>query len=623
MNPSRFRMLTAALDMAQCERDTMKLYELEKSVCHRDFNDSSRFCVKMLEHAGFSQVRRMAMKADGVSSALDCVMPQAWDRTGRAKLTLTDPDLPDAFRTLADTESQPLALVTWSGGTPPAGIAAELIDGSGFTAERDFRRAAGKFVLLDCNPGAYSDFARAGALGLACYVEADAELCPDDIRWMNGQGRFGWYHLKDDPRIPLFALRPAIGRWLKRLLAERRLHVHATAPVNIYDGAIYTVTGLIPGRSRREVALFAHLYEPFPADDANGAAGAAAIGRALTDLIRRNRLPPLEKGLRVVLSMERYGFAHYLAAPARRQRIQCALNLDSTGHLSYRRLGIPLVSRQSSYALPFFGELLLDELIQEFDPELRYVAAPGNLSDDTFGCDPLLGVPTNWLKSESPGCHHHTGALFHDVDWELTRRMLAINAAYAAILTGGPAEAAAYAMRIRHRAAAEYRREADRIAATVQHHESSPSKAYFQLRQFADYQRRRLLSLNRFVRKQLTGAATLRRIFVLPQNLPSAAVSAATSAAEITAARLVVARRNVPAPFSLGRIPAAERRKFPGPLPGLFEFSLFDGKRTLFDVARIAEYVLGRPCTPETLDSAMNYLRYLERYGYLTLSELR
>lgn len=627
MNQAIFQKLKNALDMAQCERDAMALYELEKSVCHRDFDASSRFCMKMLESAGFSQVRRLVMKADGVSSSLDCVMPEAWDRTGHGRLKLTDPGIPDELRILADTDARPLSLVTWSGGTPPNGIRTEIIDGSAFAVAEDFRKARGKFVLLDRSPARYSDFARAGAAGLACYPGENAEQYPDDIRWMNGQGRFGWYHVKEDPRIPLFSLTPRTGTMLKQLLARRKLHVHATAPVRIYDGRIYTVTGLIPGRDRREIALFAHGYEPFPADDANGAAGAAAIGRALLALIREKRLPPLEKSLRVVISMERYGFAHYLAAPARRKRIQCALNLDSTGHLSYRRLGVPLVSRRSSYALPFFGELLLDGLIRAFDPGLRYQPVPGNLSDDTFGCDPFLHVPTNWLKTESPGCHHLTGAIFHDVDWDLTARMLALEAAYVAILTSGDREyLLRYAAGMRRRAEVEYEQEADRLAAAVRTRALPPETARFQLHVFADYQVRRLLSLNRFAGIRIWPAAELRRQFPtrfrhheLPPDAPDAT---AFDASDALADRLVIERKHVPAPYSLARIPYAERRGFPGYTPGLFEFSLFDGKRTLLDVVRIADYQFRRSHTPEQLQNAIACLRYLETYDYVVIHEV-
>ena len=59
--------------------------------------------------------------------------------------------------------------------------------------------------------------------------------------------------------------------------------------------------------------------------------------------------------------------------------------------------------------MPFFGDLLLEELLREVMPDLRWSPGTGTLSDDTIGGDPMLGVPTNWMYIEVGG-HHHTNA---------------------------------------------------------------------------------------------------------------------------------------------------------------------------------------------------------------------
>ena len=45
----------------------------------------------MLEDVGFSDVRRIAHKADGETASFDFIMPQAWDLESRSTLKIVEP----------------------------------------------------------------------------------------------------------------------------------------------------------------------------------------------------------------------------------------------------------------------------------------------------------------------------------------------------------------------------------------------------------------------------------------------------------------------------------------------------------------------------------------------------
>ena len=63
--------------------------------------------MKMMEEAGFQGVTRIALPADGRTAYLDCIMPQAWDTTGRSILRLLGDGIPEERRVLADSDEDP------------------------------------------------------------------------------------------------------------------------------------------------------------------------------------------------------------------------------------------------------------------------------------------------------------------------------------------------------------------------------------------------------------------------------------------------------------------------------------------------------------------------------------
>ena len=120
---NRFGTMWSAADF---EANTRKLYELEKRVCHDDFERSTAWVVDTMRKAGFEQVERIAHAADGVTTACDATMPEAWNLDGRAVLKVVSP-WPEAERIIADSDEIAYAAATWCGPTPDEGSTGELV----------------------------------------------------------------------------------------------------------------------------------------------------------------------------------------------------------------------------------------------------------------------------------------------------------------------------------------------------------------------------------------------------------------------------------------------------------------------------------------------------------------
>ena len=619
-----FDELFRSFDVKSFRRRSEKLNRLEGNESYANYERSTGWCRRQLEKAGLKDVRRYSLQVDGKTSYFDCIMPQAWDTIGRSTLTIVDDRLPEADRVLADTDEQPLAISIWSAPTPEGGVTAEVVDASALDPEKP--EVAGKIVFCDSEFGrGCSKYAEAGALGVVSCYAPSGEECDDGVRWMNGTGNIGWYHAAGDKRIFYFLITPRRGRMLKKLIAEaeKPLLLHAVSATKIYDGKVFTVTGRIPGKSSREVALVAHLYEPFVPDDAAGAGAIIELCRAMVSGIKSGRLPKPEKSIRVILSMELYGMAEYFARPEA-AKILWAESFDSICHIGYRKHGYPQEFRLSPVSNPAAGDLLLRELLHSKLPEIVFKEYYGNLSDDTFTGDPMIGVPMNWVFSGAPrNIHHNSSPIFMEADWELGRDMACLMGAGALTL------AAADDKKIRKLAAmlstsatAEFAATTARTIAAVKAGELAASVAREGLKCSAAYQRGRLLSLNRFsdgaVKKSYVESLFDKPLKTALRAITPEAKRVLTPAEQVAAGMKI--RRLVPGVImSQARIPRFERRHLHPYADFDLVLSLSDNRRTLLEAVRIVDFISGHTTTEAELAGLVADMEFLEKYGYLEI----
>ncbi len=581
--------------LTRLQEITYTLNRFEKNASYSEFEASTRYCMNELEKAGFSDIERLVHEADGKTSAFDNIMPQAWDLTGRSFLQIIGGDM------LADTAEDPIAATIWSAPTPEGGVTCEIIDYSSIDSDNPDVRGKWVFLASEGEFGeVYRQLAEAGAAGIAATSYRAIGTAPDKSFWYNGQGYTGWYHAAGEMLLPFFSLSPIRGIKLAEELRKGKVIVHAEMNTRIYDGKIYTVTARIPGESQEEIALFAHMYEPFPVDDAIGVATACELGRIL-----KKRGVPLRKSLRVVFSMELYGYSAFLADPERRKNILTALNLDSFARFQRQP---KLLLRLTPQSNPFFTDWFLVDFLRKELPDIPLVEQWGSLSDDTFAGDPAIGIPTNWLFSVSSAEYHHSSAIFFQPDWELAAKVLPVLAGALETLLSATA-LPDYSARV----CQEFQIHAEE---TLRDDSLPPFTRKIYLRAFFNLAFGRLRSVIRFgFAPQST--EKLENIF----ELYSAKIETETqnfTPAECCAASMIVTRLTAYAPMSLAQVPLSERRScWLDSFKPLF--ALCDGHRNLLECIRMLDAESGKKTSPEDILFIIDTLRYLEKYEYVKL----
>ena len=587
------RTIQSVFDTGMVKDYTEKLHLYEKNCSHSGFAEAAEYCCRALHDAGFEQIEVLEHDADGKTTVFDCTMPPAWDLTGRSLLRIAGENT-----VLADTDQIPFAAAPWSPPTPPEGITGELIALSpGETAD-----VRGKWVLLTIqdgkNPqGEYLEYLRvSGAVGVVAVDFLSGNDYPDSIRWFNGTGRFGWYPLAEDRRLPLFSVSANTGRMLLKRSETEKISLHGVMNSRIYSGKIYTVTAVIPGKSAQEYALFSHIYEPFAADNAIGFGAICAIGKAVKDVYGTP-----ERTLRAVFSMELYGFAAFVSDSVRASRIAGALNMDAINHKKQRLLAF----MDSPLCAPWFGDWVIPEILQKELPDTTFIRQPGNLADDTFTGDMLCGnIPVNWCKNPT-GSAHHCGCEDFEPDWQWAEDELPAFAEAIAKMVQFSSEDA---VKLPARAIEEFKEYSQQICQSDQ---TAAGKRLL-LDGCFKYLTGKLNSAEKYCNITLNQTELDQLLREKIAEIPGESINSDTGD---PLEQIIPVRLNA-TPFSLAAIPHPERKSFR--VPRLL-YSLFDGKTSLPEAFKLADWILNTQSSESDMQNELRRLEYLEKYDYVIL----
>ena len=617
-------LAASMLDMDYIKKHSLKLNELERSTDNVDFITSSKYVENLMIEAGVSEVERYAIPLDGVTTYDDCTMPYAWERTGRSTLEIVDPALPESERMLADTDVELLNAVIWSPPTPEGGVTAELIDLKSVESE-DWSEVAGKIVL--CNRSPIGEMRRklalAGAVGLVSYVENTLAANPDDVRWMNGVGWCGWYYVKGNKMLWNYSITPRKGDMLaKKLASGEKITLKAVMNTRIYEGETYTVTGRIPGKSKEEIALFAHMYEPFVPDDAAGVVISIAIAKAVREMVKKGLIPPLEKSIRLVFGMERYGFSEYFHDLKRSGKIISATNMDSVCHSTLKIAGVLPELRHSPASAPCFDVALIREYLQKRYPELPYRETPGNLSDDTFGADTPFNIPTCWLHTPPAiDRHHNSGAIFAEADWYMAEISFNVWTAYLAELATVKRgrNDRSLVKRVIKAVKADAEKDLKRLAKNLKEGSFNAYAGNVIGEFLVDYFTRRVLSLNNYIAKAVK-ASEIRKIFAaIREKLAPASLELDVYSLTNSEARMsymyITRNPKIRQIMSLTQMPEEERYGFIVK-PSMLLQALLDGKRNLYEVYVISKFMLKESVDFKETAGLVAYFKRTAPYGY-------
>ena len=616
MSSDLIKLCSAAIDMEWVKKHTLAINAMERATTNKDFALSTEYVRNLMVEAGFSQVERYALPCDGATTYDDCTMPLAWDRTGRSTLEMISPEK----RLLADSDVEPIHAVIWSPPTPEGGVTAELADIRSAVSD-DWHELKGKIVLWPNSPSApeKEKLIRCGALGIAAFVDSIYDTNPDDIRWMNGSGLKGWYYTKDDPQIWVFSITPRLGRELaERLAAGEKILVKAEMKTKVAPGEIYTVTGLIPGKSGKENALVAHMYEPFVPDDAAGIVLSIAVGKALKELADAGKIPALDTGLRVAFSMERYGFSEFFFNRERSKNILSCINMDSVCHRTLVLAGVLPELRHSPASAPHFDTIILRNFLKESFPGLPFRETPGNLSDDTFSADAPVFIPCCWLHTPpAVGKHHNTGPVFNDADWEIAQTVLTLMTAYHAKLNSAAAGVGREALV--EEIISGIISDAEKDFARLSEEEFAADEKKI----IADFlvccHKERFAALNRQIPGTADDSLIESRLEETKKNNFKNNAGIPMIPEDHPMRKWVVTRENgISQLMSFSRIPIPERY-IRLRMPEMLLLALLDGKRTLHEACIIANFFLKRTPGENEAEQLLETFEFLAQYGYYSI----
>ena len=414
--------------------DIAEFFEFSRWSSFDKINGLARCVAAKMQAIGMQDARCIAFPADGRTGYGGWIMPRAYDAQ-EARLTLLRPDAPDTI--LADYHANPVSLMLYSLPTPPEGITAELViadEPEDMTPER----VSGRLVLTSGIGVEISQAAmRAGAVGLVSDCRNSHRIFKNspDVDKSNEWHNYTIAPQNDPNKGFGFSLSPEQGRELRGLLARgQTLACHALVQSRHYDGVLPVVSGRLMGTQSDEIVLTGH-YDEFGADDnCSQIAVALEVCRAIQAMLQAGEIPPLKRGIRVLLPMEVRGFNALIQNPDETRNIRAGLNIDTVGTDQNRATSVCTLADNFA-ALPTYAEEFAAELLArvgEANPLFRWRRTDSEMIDNIFG-EPLIGAPT-------PAIYHYSAThhLATDTPDKISGRMLAdmarVAATYAAFL---------------------------------------------------------------------------------------------------------------------------------------------------------------------------------------------
>ncbi len=214
----------------------------------------------------------------------------------------------------------------------------------------------------------------------------------------------------------------------------------------LFDGAVENVSAFIPGKTDEEILITAHLCHPRACanDNASGCAAAMEAMRTIKDLVETGKLPPLKRGIRMLLIPEFTGTYAWLdSLKGKTRKYRAGFNMDMVGGRQREGYG-PLCITDLPLSEPSFvgdaAAVVLDEIKHEvramgsntFNPMFNsQINSYMEGSDHSVLSDPAVDIPTLML-GQWPDRYYHTSTdTLDQIDPYILSRSAALGAAYA------------------------------------------------------------------------------------------------------------------------------------------------------------------------------------------------
>ncbi|MBI2195157.1 MAG: hypothetical protein HYU36_24520 [Planctomycetes bacterium] len=581
-------------------RHVRALWENNETFSWPGYLRSADYAAATLREAGLENVHVHRFPADGQTLIGDWKMPMAWE--GRSATLRLGTEV------LADFTRNPLSLFLYSDATPPGGIALQAILPRDL--DRGIRNTRQCLLVCGATQGqlpALDALARRRKLaGLALY---DPTLPDGILRWHND------FFTPNNPERQIgFSLAREIGRQLEERLLRSRSPtlLHATVDARLFNSHIPLVTAVVPGtHPSREVWYLSQLLEQGAKDSHGGAAVGIETFCALSKAVRHGQLPRLRFSLRILLSMEIFGFhAFAWKHPGIVRRCIAGVAMEGVG-IPVTTPGSTLLVGRTFEPLPSFANPLLEEVSRRTMAHFRMpqtrLRFPTPFLCDNCLSDPQIGAPiTMFIQSDGKKPLWHTSL---DRPEKLEEHSLHFHATLAGAFLY--AAASGHPKVTREIAGLSVRDAAERLKKHLTDH---------RLDYFASQGLATLQSLN-----SLLPASPLRRKFLelCRRSRPGKAGHPPLTALERRADSWIPSRR-VFGPITLRLLPPRLRRAgagFQTAYSPKWNAPLFwaDGRRTVLEIYR--NLVIERP--GYNLEEIIGFFHFLRKAGFVSESRCK
>lgn len=389
--------------------------------------------------------------ADGASYLWSNHLFKEWS-CDDAELRLTEPE--EEAQPLALWSETKLSLIERCHPTPEGGVVAEVetLDKGEEVSDYKGIDVKGKVVLTNGNVARVHELAveRNGAIGI---LYDGMSLNPPirregDLDDALQRGRSGGWTGDEKPCFG-FVLTPRKGRWLRRLVKEQKkkrkpVKVYARVDSHFYKGTIENAVAAIPGETREEVTVVAHICHPqgYANDNASGCGAAMEAARALQRLISNGELDKPKRTIRITLVPEMGGsFAWLHENQNRLNDMVAAVNLDMVGE-NQDLCGGPFVLVKTPESMPSFTNILMEAILDRIKEEGKgmggtkiplhkyAVTSFSSGSDHYVYSDPTIGVPCVGLAQWPDKFYHTSWDTLDKVDPEMLRKSALMTALY-------------------------------------------------------------------------------------------------------------------------------------------------------------------------------------------------
>jgi len=368
-----------------------KSYVVQISRFHRiqastGFHEAAGYVKNTLHTIGLKNAKIEQFPSDGETKYWTHTSPVGWE-VRSAELHLVEPE----EKLLVRYEDTPTCLHTYSKGTSPKGVTAELVDvGEGTKPENyEGKDVKGKFVLATGRAKSVHEQAvyKYGATGVITdTLTHEMKDVRESVDIPDAHAYQSIWPTKEDlDKVTFgFSLSKRQGNHLRALVkGDKPVKLKTIVDAKLFPGHLDVVTATITGSSESEEEIFfvTHLCHPKPSanDNASGSGLLLEIARTIQTLIEKDKIEKPERTLRFLWVPETYGTIAYLYHHGNlASKLVAGINLDMVGQdqeLCKSTLNLDKTPDSNPSYLNDYVFSLFERSREEFDPKTTFGSA--------------------------------------------------------------------------------------------------------------------------------------------------------------------------------------------------------------------------------------------------------